>query len=266
LVSADGKTLLFTRSYGAYGEKSIKINAQPSAEQQKLARELEKLVIWGYAGLIELPWKLGEFSDARLYISQTRVYSPDAREWVSPDSYVKWNPQAAVTTPWDLHPFRYARNQPLDFVDPSGNAAHLGVASAGAIAAGFTTFGLTYMMTNNFERSALLGLVTFGSTFISISTLGLFTAQAAAVAQHVGISEALALNGLKGLHAAGLGALNSGSQYYLNGKIDYLGVVIGGYGGTFAGAGLKWGVSTGTSKGIAGVKGFLSSFYNYGLR
>ena len=120
LVSSDGNQLYFTRNYGPYGEKTVTINTQLSPEQQKQAKELEKLLIWGFAGLIELPWKVGEYSDARLYISQSRVYSPDAREWVSPDNYVKWNPQAAITTPWDLQPLRYTRNQPLDFIDPTG--------------------------------------------------------------------------------------------------------------------------------------------------
>ncbi len=168
-------------------------------------------MIWGYAGLIELPWKLGEFSDARLYISQTRVYSPDAREWVSPDSYVKWNPQAAVTTPWDLHPFRYARNQPLDFVDPTGQFVPL-LVIGGATAMG-VGFGFGFNLAKNINSKnqiseAFKGAVVGGAVSAAMAALPAIGSAATVAVSTVDVVTLEALSAVGSSGAAGAKVVN----------------------------------------------------------
>ena len=55
-----------------------------------------------------------------LYWSESRVYSPALREWLSVDPLVRWNPQSLLDQPGNWHSVRYAGNRPLEWVDPDG--------------------------------------------------------------------------------------------------------------------------------------------------
>lgn len=113
LLDEEGE-LLFSRHYDAWGKKTVTLNSK----QEDLARKLEALTCWSYAGLIEIPMvaKLNK----NLYWSMSRVYSPELRQWLSVDPEVSFHPGRLLSNPGNWQNVRYANNDPLNFVDPSG--------------------------------------------------------------------------------------------------------------------------------------------------
>lgn len=122
LVKPDASKLLFVRNFGPWGEKSVRF-----AEDEKQVKSLEYFIVWSYAGLITNP--IYEIKrkpeDPDLYWSQTRVYSPQVKEWLSPDSLVLWNPDALIANPYNWHPTRYAGNDPMKLTDLQGTKVEL---------------------------------------------------------------------------------------------------------------------------------------------
>ena len=115
LLSEDGKSIIFERSFDAWGNKSVVFN---SSLEQKQSALLEKLCVFSFAGLIENPLLSG--AGIQLYWSQSRVYSPAAQEWLSADPLLKWNPSAIVNHPGNFIGTRYANNDPVNLIDPTG--------------------------------------------------------------------------------------------------------------------------------------------------
>jgi RHS repeat-associated protein len=119
-------TLLWERHFGPWGEKQASVQNQEahlSLRYQKLdPRKIEQKTLWSYAGLTEIPG-IQTKPGLPLYWSKTRVYSPAIREWMSADPLVKWNAKQLLKNPGNWHAVRYAANRPMEFVDPSGEAA-----------------------------------------------------------------------------------------------------------------------------------------------
>ena len=107
-MSEDGKSLLFEREYSEWGEK---LNVWGD-------RDFEKKIPFAFAGLIQLPSFNGEILQ-----SETRIYLPSLGIWQEADNLIKWNPESLVNAPGSWSPLAYAGNDPVNFVDPSGNAS-----------------------------------------------------------------------------------------------------------------------------------------------
>ena len=117
--SPDGKTLLWERHYGPWGEKTTLINPALSGPDKDLATKLEKSTLWSYALLMEQPGVSsapavqvdgGGISSMPLYWSESRVYSPALREWLSVDPIVRWNPQSLLDKPGNWHSVKVKSN------------------------------------------------------------------------------------------------------------------------------------------------------------
>jgi len=145
IFSPNGKTLLFQRIFDQWGnKKSVKYTATENFSLKFLTK-LEKMIAWSFAGLMHNP--LLEQNRAlqnhpnqtpQLYWSQSRVYSPSIKQWMSVDPTLIWNPNKLSTTNLDWFGMRYCNNDPINFVDPTGHAACGGLCltAGGALATG----------------------------------------------------------------------------------------------------------------------------------
>ena len=105
----DGERQVITRSYDLWGNKKVQVSAG--------YEELEKLIAWSFAGLIEPP----QLSGKGLYWSKSRVYSSDLKHWLSIDPAVLYNPEKLITSTKDWNGMLYCNGDPVNFVDPSGH-------------------------------------------------------------------------------------------------------------------------------------------------
>lgn len=159
LWSSDGKVLLWSRKYAAWGNKTVSYNEAHRA----LAEKLEKACIWSFAGLVEIPGV-----QVPLYWSTSRVYSPSIQEWLNPDPMVRWLPQRADQLPGNWASTRYANNSPVNYVDPSGHWVHI---AAGGLIGGIAG-GLEAARLGKDFGGIALG-ATVGATFGAFGAAGL---------------------------------------------------------------------------------------------
>jgi RHS repeat-associated protein len=126
IFSTSGDRVVLSREYSAWGMKQEKIYT-PHAQE----RALVKLIPWSFAGLIEPFSVFADKYTPTLYWSQSRVYSPYVREWLTVDPMVKMDPQSLVEMPGNWNAVEYASGDPVNLVDPSGHFV-LAAAAAGA--------------------------------------------------------------------------------------------------------------------------------------
>jgi RHS repeat-associated protein len=101
-------------------------------------RALVKLIPWSFAGLID---PLSVFADKHtptLYWSQSRVYSPTLREWLTVDPMVKMDPQSLVEMPGNWNAVEYASGDPVNLVDTSRHFAMFAPAVGGIVLGGLS--------------------------------------------------------------------------------------------------------------------------------
>jgi RHS repeat-associated protein len=111
-----GDELLFERKYKEFGEKKV-IKSKSLTREEK---SIEKLIIWSFAQLKQLPF---DIDGQDLYFSRSRFYSAELKEWLSVDPLIKTRPKNMINLPGNWNPVRYAGNDPVNFVDPSGYAS-----------------------------------------------------------------------------------------------------------------------------------------------
>jgi RHS repeat-associated protein len=133
VLNPQGSELIFEPHYDAWGNKTVSFGdnlngAKKLERSQQLSKitaaQFEKSIPRGYANLLEFGWLFEKAQDPQarnLYWSRTRTYSPSIGEWLSADSAVKWNPEKISHHPSNWYAIRYLDNQPLDYVDPSGD-------------------------------------------------------------------------------------------------------------------------------------------------
>lgn len=120
LLTPNGQALVLTREFSAWGAKKTHF-----VIDEKSFHDLDKFLVWTYAGLISNPIyeMTRKEDDFELYWSESRIYSPKAREWLSVDSKLLWQPEELSDKPGNWHPMRYASNDPMNRVDPVGTIA-----------------------------------------------------------------------------------------------------------------------------------------------
>jgi len=59
------------------------------------------------------------------YWSHSRIYSAHARQWLSIDPTIIWNPETLLNKPGNWNSTMYCSGDPVNFVDPSGHYAML---------------------------------------------------------------------------------------------------------------------------------------------
>ncbi len=218
LFDPTGKHILFEREYSVWGQKTVHFGAHYGKEgkgnlrlndalENTSARDLEKYIPWGFAQLLEFgfafenPGTGKEDPLAQIFWSQTRAYLPFAGEWLSPDHAVIWNPAkiAAFTGNW--HAVRYAGNQPLDSVDPSGELAPLAL---GAIMVGVSA-GLSFVAARQSGKSVKEAAIAAGKS-------GLITAATAPIGGRLVVAIAA--------RAGAAAGISAGFQMATKGQID----------------------------------------------
>ena len=124
LVDPKQGKVLFYREFSAHGKKEV---SYPEGKDYLVgalgigAEKLEQLVAFSFALLLENP--LLTKSSQPLYHSKSRIYSSYAKQWLTVDPLVKYNPTKIAMTPGNWDSTRYAGGDPLGFVDPSGHCA-----------------------------------------------------------------------------------------------------------------------------------------------
>lgn len=126
---------------------------------------------------VRQPWRLsGMYKDegTGLYFTLARAYSPRLKCWLSPDPL--WSEDPAS-------PYRYARQDPWNRVDPSGQLAPLIVAGVGAVVGGVIGAGVALATGGDPVAGAVGGAVTgVASAFVgAMAAAGAITAGVAAV-------------------------------------------------------------------------------------
>jgi RHS repeat-associated protein len=132
--------LLVERKYGLWGEENEYYFNQDKLE---LAQKLNTYAVWGFSNMIQPP-------GLDIYFSQTRAYSPSLGRWLSFDSGVKWTPNNFFGLPGNWDGLKYCGNDPVNFIDPSGQniiAAGLFVGGVGLIGAAFIVAGTAAAVT-----------------------------------------------------------------------------------------------------------------------
>jgi RHS repeat-associated protein len=148
----DGERQVITRSYDLWGNKKVQVSAG--------YEELEKLIAWSFAGLIEPP----QLSGKGLYWSKSRVYSSDLKHWLSIDPAVLYDPEKLITSTKDWNGMLYCNGDPVNFVDPSGqNSVFLGGAGTE-----FETAKYSNLIVNKMRSAGVADPVFIqNSTFLS---------------------------------------------------------------------------------------------------
>jgi len=152
LMNADGAKIGFVRSFDEWGNLKDVLGD----------RYLEKTIAFSYSRLLQNP-VVETMTKEKLYFSDTRVYSPMLGEWMSPDSTVVWSPEKLVSMPGNWNPVKYANNDPVNFLDESGNFANL-------IAGGLIGFSAGAIVSASQNQSWLKGGVVGGLTGIAIAS------------------------------------------------------------------------------------------------
>lgn len=193
LLNTDGNAIKFLRHQDAWG----------NLENVTGDRVFEKQIAFGYARLMQNPL-VEQITKTKFYFSGTRVYSPAMGEWMSPDATVVWNPEKLINNPGNWDPFKYANNDPLNYLDESGQFVQLGTALVGG-AIGATTGYINAKSTGgNVRNEIAIGFAT--GAFIG-SGAGIVSAIPGVIAQTSA--------------ASALGFFSSVvSQFLVNGKVN----------------------------------------------
>jgi RHS repeat-associated protein len=126
----DGNKKIITRNYDLWGNKQVKVESG--------YEELEKLIAWSYAGLIEPP----QLSGKGLYWSKSRVYSSELKHWLSVDPAVMYSPEKLISSTQDWNGVLYCNGDPVNNVDPSGHyVKQIGKYTGAVLQESMTTFG-----------------------------------------------------------------------------------------------------------------------------
>ena len=126
----DNNTKVIARSYDLWGNKTSQV--------QNGYEDVEKLIAWSFAGLIEPP----QLSGKGLYWSQSRVYSAKLKHWLSIDPAVMYYPEKLTSSTQDWNGVLYCNGDPVNNVDPSGHyVKQIGKYSGAVLQESMTTFG-----------------------------------------------------------------------------------------------------------------------------
>lgn len=125
LVKIDGSGLYFSRYFDPWGIKTTYLNLDAGVPDTQ-AKALDLYIVWNYAGLTTNPaYEVRrKAEDPQFYWSQTRAYSPDLQEWLTPDPLVVWNPDVISMHPNNWHATRYASGDPLINLDTNGTSSY----------------------------------------------------------------------------------------------------------------------------------------------
>lgn len=139
LISQEGE-LLWERNFSPWGEKKVNFLGK-NLEREK---ELERLTIWSFAKLIHNPLleKNHQSNEPFLYWSTTRIYNSDSGLWLTYDSTLATDPKKLADQPGNWHNLRYANNDPVNYIDPSGRYLMKVIFAFGAMA----KFGIDYTL------------------------------------------------------------------------------------------------------------------------
>lgn len=177
MYSTSGE-LLWVREYDEWGHKSVIFTKNENA------KSLEKLTIWSYSHLIEIPG-LND-SKIELYWSKSRVYSPLIRKWLSIDPTYIFSPELLASKPnnWDY--LQYASGDPINFLDPTGHVALPAIAMGAAIGGVFGAIsgGIAAMATSsNLYNGIMVGMTTGAFIGSGASLVASLTGTGAILAQ-----------------------------------------------------------------------------------
>lgn len=146
LLNTDGSAIKFLRHQDAWG----------NLENVTGDRAFEKQIAFGYARLMQNPLA-EQVTKTKFYFSGTRVYSPAMGEWMSPDATVVWNPEKLINNPGNWDPFKYANNDPLNFVDENGRFVNVLIGAA--VGAGIGYINARVDKTDTY-KGILVGAIT----------------------------------------------------------------------------------------------------------
>jgi RHS repeat-associated protein len=131
VIAPGGDSLLFSRLYNRWGVKKAVDFGPNERYSLEYLEEMERELAWSFAGLmhnplIESKWDRERDEDeVSLYWSQTRVYAPSIKQWLSVDPLLIWKPGSLSKSGLDWNGMRYVNNDPVNYVDPSGNTSYL---------------------------------------------------------------------------------------------------------------------------------------------
>ncbi|EQC45082.1 RHS repeat-associated core domain protein [Bacteriovorax sp. BSW11_IV] len=150
---------IFIRKYSKFGSfETIILN-------EEIGRILDHQITLAFAGLHKNPYLEYTDNEAQVLHSKTRLYLPQIREWASLDPIIYLNPKALLMMEGRISPFRYAKGEPLNFVDSSGHIAlpvmAIGTALGGGI--GAISGGIVAMATNSILYSGIMVGMTTGA-------------------------------------------------------------------------------------------------------
>lgn len=244
MLSIDGE-ILWERKYSLSGVKSIVYAKDDNA------RKLEALTVFSFADLIEIPEIKG------IYWSKTRAYSPDIGQWLSLDNEVIWNPDSLLSKDGNWNPYRYAEDDPVNFVDPSGTYSEY-VGGLGYVKAGITDFAhyVKYQAISAYE--AILGVANSSLTGGGIKPG--FNAGAIKISGRFGYD---AVSGIEafGIGSSKFGSLKAEGQFgYSGGGLKAIGRLDGSYGAVSSA------LTLGTSNNVRGKFDYFINGYGTGFQ
>lgn len=162
ILSTDAKAPLISRTYDHWGNRTTKLHtkhfngARTETDKKKILNLVDRLIIWSFAGLKTSPFEENE----QLYFSQTRAYSPNLKHWLTIDPLVVKNPSKLLSQPGNWNNLTYCNNDPINFIDPSGQNIFV----AGAVVIGGAALYLT-------GPAILAGAAALGGTAIAIGSV-----------------------------------------------------------------------------------------------
>lgn len=209
-----------------------------------------------------------------LYTLGARHYAPTSGLFTSADPLALKGDSELFDDPQQLNAFQYAKNQPLTYVDPSGNSPLLIPAAAAFVVGGATTLVYDRVFLNKPWKEILINAAITGTAAgSSVLLTPWMTPNAAPMILGrlgtIGASQlATTLTG-RVLSSAALTPINAGAQWMALGKVDFVkaGLSSIGYTPTAMGVMTKFGVGSGAramsevgeAAASAAVKSFLSS-------
>ncbi len=217
-----------------------------------------------------------------IYFFGVRAYTPENKEFLTADPAAMKDLNAFLTDPDQLDLFRYAKNNPLKYVDHSGEfaiAPVFAVAAVAGLTAGVCTFGFNMLDGKSFYEGIREGMFVGAMTGASIATGSAFVQLATKAYAVAGIASSGVLANVTGKVAQTVVAagIDAGYRYLAQGKsFDLLKSTVRGAGYTLSGGILKWGpaLSPGLKESISGMstahtmlyestKSYLNSQYSY---